>query len=104
MIEDEKIDQLKNARTRAREFYAKWKELELECNKVRDLWKEWADKAEELDYQLALVDGRCKVIETGKKAKSIKLTLEQLKHVAEVLGIDTENIDRLIIKQTKGGE
>jgi hypothetical protein len=83
--------EISKARSLAKTFYDEFKSLESQANNAKGVWEVWKNKAEALDYQLALLDGRLQVIKpnvkTKVRTKPIKLTMAQILHVAEVLGI-----------------
>ncbi len=82
--------EINKARGLAKTYYNEFKFLESQANNAKSIWEVWKNKVEDLDYQLALLDGRLHIIKPADKVKPIKLTLAQIQHVAGVLGISLE--------------
>lgn len=81
-------EQLYLAKIEVKELWLNMEALKSSYNEAKENWKIANEVVEEIDYNLALIDGRLKVIKSETKTKNIKLTLEQIQHVAKVLGID----------------
>ena len=70
--------------------YTKYLLLKDSANKAEKDYLKKSQRFRELDYQLALVDGRLKKVQPKvetKKKKIPQLSLEQLKEVAAILGV-----------------
>jgi len=96
MITKEQVEEAKKAAGIA---YTKYKLL---SDAFRAAEREYFEKSKEfqkLDYDLAMTDGRLKKVQPGesgtRRRKQPELTLDQLKAIAEKLGFDLNEVDRV---------
>ena len=79
------------AKLEASAAYTKYAEVKKIYDQAEREWVSAQKEFEQLDYQLALIDGRRTILPpqvSGKKvAKQPMLTLEQIKEIAKKLGI-----------------
>ncbi len=83
----EEVDETKKE---VQTFYNAYLIIKVAHDRAYDKWIKSRAKFESLDYQLALTDGRFKVVPSPEKRKEKKqpeLTMEQIKEIAEKLGI-----------------
>ena len=88
--------------TRLRQFYMekcsasfeRFKKAEELMKSHRNEWGKWKNEYEKIDYELAEIDGRLKIIETRpvrkKRVEIPILTLEQIRMLAAGVGIIVE--------------
>ena len=79
------------AKKKCTESYAEFKNIETQMLAARNEWDRWRTNFEEIDTELAEIDGRLKVIPSGKKApkptEPVSLTMDQIKDLAGRVGI-----------------
>ena len=64
------------------------KSLEEELEELKDEYKDYKEQYENADHALAEFDGRLKRIPTGIRGrKPVKLSLDQIKSIADKLGL-----------------
>ena len=88
-----RASELKNKCTLA---WAKFTSARTIAEHKRVAWEKCRDEYEKVDRELAEVDGRLQVITHTKKSKPIDpvvLTMEQIKSIAEKVGINIEDED-----------
>lgn len=100
MEEEKAEDKLTILKGQRKLLYERVKQTYNKLNHARQLYgaledKYWKQKSEfeECDRQLAMIDGRYKVIEPGRKPKkeeTIQLTQSQVLDIAKKLGIEVK--------------
>jgi len=103
----EQVNELRKEAEKAYLIYANLKEQYLSAEKD---WLKKSHRFRDADYKKALVDGRLRRIESVlriKETKSPELSLEQIKTIANKLGINitienTEEIDNTIAEDLEG--
>ena len=102
----EQVNELRREAEKAYLIYANLKEQYLSAEKD---WLKKSRRFRDADYKKALVDGRLRRIESvsRKETKSPELSLEQIKAIADKLGINitienTEEIDDTIAEDLEG--
>lgn len=64
------------------------KSLENELKELQEEYKDYKAQYEKADYALAQVDGRLEKVNTGRSGKKVvELSLDQIKNIAEKLGV-----------------
>ena len=91
-MDQETVDQ---ARKEAGEAYIVFEKAMKAYEAASTDWLRKKGIFQNLDYQLAMTDGRFKVIPPGQKKekKPATLTLEQIQNIADILGIKIEEED-----------
>ena len=62
-------------------------------DELRELYEErryYSEKFKKADYALAEIDGRLKRIAAGRRTRKEKLSIEQIRKIAEKLGIEID--------------
>lgn len=85
-------DEVNSALNAAREAYMTYTSLRDQAEKAGAIYYEKSRVFQELDRQLAMVDGRFKKVETKDKKlkKEYNFTMEQLKAIADILNVNLE--------------
>jgi len=64
------------------------KALEEELGELKKEYKDYKDQYEKADYALAQIDGRLEKVNIGRRGKKpVELSLNQIKNIAEKLGV-----------------
>jgi hypothetical protein len=81
------------ARREADESYAIFKRLKQQFHEAEDDYLKKYRRFQAFDRELAMTDGRYKVIPPKQKApiKEVSLTLEQIQNIANILSIELED-------------